>query len=399
MKTKILTVVLLVAVILGGCSNTETPSAVPAIPTLVPTPTSEVLSGVYMSSDPDNFPFPTSGYTVYIVGETHGNKEAKLIFQTFLQNLYEKANLRDVILEEDQAYETDANAYVHGSSDQLPAGLCLRTDILGQIREFNASHPADEQVSLHLVDVDSPLPIIYKHLHELQARIASTGDSVPIPGLDEFQTWDSESMSQLVDQFREVAKGQPEIIHELDTVAESIQWYFLGNRIDAGDPIVTGKTFFRSRENIISRNVQHLVTQLNGRPLLAFFGAAHGIKDTENFNVVEEGFKPWAERLAESGIRVYSLDIDGLGGKGYWREEAINYGGGNADAIHFQDGASPASLFNTHPDTEIIYTDLRFAEHANIPLPFFAPGPSAGQAYDGLILFKEFTPMENVCPQ
>lgn len=351
-----------------------------------------------MSSDPDNFPFPASGYTVYIVGETHGNKEAKLIFQTFLQNLYEKANLRDVILEEDQAYETDANAYVHGSSDQLPAGLCLRTDILGQIREFNASHPTDEQVSLHLVDVDSPLPIIYKHLGELQARIAATGTSVSIPSLDEFQTWDSEAMDQLIDQLRAVAKGQPEILRELDTVNGSIQWYFLGNRIDAGEPIITGQTFFRSREDIISRNVQDLVAQLKGRPLLAFFGAAHGMKDTENFNVVEEGFKPWGERLAESGIRVYSLDIQGWSGKGYWRGESINYGGDNADEIHFQDGTSPASLFESHPDTEIIYTDLRLAENANIPLPFFAPGPSARQAYDGLILFREFTPMENVCP-
>ncbi len=392
MKTKIITIVLLIAWIVAGCVPPETPAA-------VPTPTSEVLPGIYMSNDSADFPFPSYGYSVYIVGETHGNKEAKLIFQAYLQRLYMEAGVRDIILEEDQAYETDANMYVQGLTDELATGLCLRTDILGQIREFNASHPEDEQVILHLVDVDSPLPIIYKHLNELQARITSTGNSVPIPGLDEFQSWDSDSMDQLINKLREAAKDQPEILHELDTLNGSIHWYFLGNRIDAGEPIIIGQTFFRSREDIISRNVQHLVTQLDGQPLLAFFGAAHGMKDTENFNVVEEGFRPWAERLVESGIHVYSLDIDGLAGNGYWRGEAINYGKGNADEIHFHDDSSPVSLFNSHPDTEILYTDLRLAGTSNIHVPFTSSGPPANQAYDGLILFKEFTPMENVCPR
>ena len=74
MKTKHMTTILLVAcMILGGCSNAE------------------VLPGVYMSNDPADFPLSTSGYTVYIVGETHGNRETKLIFQSYLQRLYKKS--------------------------------------------------------------------------------------------------------------------------------------------------------------------------------------------------------------------------------------------------------------------------------------------------------------------
>jgi len=47
MKTRIIISILLVAFILGGCSKAE------------------VLPGIYMSNDPADFPFPTSGYTVY----------------------------------------------------------------------------------------------------------------------------------------------------------------------------------------------------------------------------------------------------------------------------------------------------------------------------------------------
>ena len=39
-----------------------------------------------MSSDPADFPFSTSGYTVYFVGEAHGNQETKMVFQAYLKN-------------------------------------------------------------------------------------------------------------------------------------------------------------------------------------------------------------------------------------------------------------------------------------------------------------------------
>lgn len=42
--------------------------------------------------------------------------------------------------------------------------------------------------------------------------------------------------------------------------------------------------------------------------------------------------------------------------------------------------------------------DLRTGENANIALPTESLGFPAGKVYDGLIIFEEFTPMEDACP-
>jgi hypothetical protein len=389
LKTRCIGNILLIAYIgLGGCSSVEvTPEAL----------LKEVLPGVYMSNDPAQFSFPTSGYTVYIVGETYGNRETKLIFRTRLQTLYQAAGLRDIILEEDQGYETEANAYIQGLKDELPTGLCLRMDILTQIREFNASLPAGEKVRVHLVDVDSPFPIIYKHLVELHKQTGASGERIQIPDLEEFQVLRSASMFELINELRNVAKDQPDILNGLDTVYWSIRWHFLGNRMDIGLPVGPRRTFFPMREDIITQNIQHLVTQLDGKPVLAFFGAAHGMKNTVSVNLPVFGFKSWAQRLMEAGVRVYSMLIDGISGAGYWQGESFSYGKGVGE-YQLEDGSSLFSLFIAHSEMKIIYIDLRREENANLQLVPEFPDVPASQVYDGLILFQEFTPMENACP-
>ena len=373
MKTRALASVLLVVVLLSGCARDI-----------------EVRPGVYMSNDPADFPFPTSGYSIYVLGETHGNKETKIVFHSYLQSMYKQANLRDVILEEKQAYETDANAYARGLTASLPEGLCLRADILGQIREFNSNLPDEEKVTVHLVDVDSPFPVIYKHLLELRSQIGSSAESIQISELSELRYANSENVYALIDGLRTVARDQPDVLNGLNTVRSSLEWYYLGNDLDTG--FGSSHSYFPMREDIITQNIQHLITQLDGKPILAFFGASHGMKALATGMDMES----WVQRLSKEGVNVFSIAIYGASGSGYWRGEVLDYTGG-IDDIQFADGNHLLTLFNSYPENEVAYFDLHADENAAIMLPPI--DVPYGQLYDGLILFKEFTPMENACPQ
>lgn len=381
MKTRALASVLLIVVLLGGCAKNI-----------------EVRPGVYMSNDPADFPFPTSGYTVYFVGETHGNHETKSVFQAYLKKLHKKAGLRDVILEEDQAYETEANAYVHGETDELPTGLCLRADILGQIREFNSNLPEGKMVTVHLVDVDSPFPAVYKHLTELYQQLGSAAQSIQFPDFSEFIMWSPEKMYELVEELKNIPTDDPDVSNELQTIYMSIEWFSLGNDMDTGRG--PRKSFFPMREEIITQNIQHLVAQLDGKPVLAFFGLFHGMKVVGTPIPPVYQFKSWIQRLVEENISIYSIAIFSTSGKSYWRGESFTYGGDYMEEFQLSDGTSLVSLFDDLPDTKIIYTDLRTENNSTTTLPsyIFLDYP-ASQVYDGLIIFKEFTPMENVCPQ
>jgi hypothetical protein len=385
MKTRIAAGVLLIVVLLGGCAMGETFKA------------KEVRPGIYMSSDPADFPFPTSGYRVYIVGETHGKRETKMVFDVYLHNLYKKAKVRDVILEEDQAYETEANAYIHGLSDTLPDGLCLRTDILGQIREFNADLPTDEKVTVHLLDVDSSFPVVYKHLIELHSQLGPAGESIQIPELSEIQYANSNKLYALVDELRAVSAEKPDTLNGLDTVQLSLEWYYLGNDMESG----TGnwKNFAPIREDIITKNIKYVLSQSNDKPILAFFGAAHGTKVQAEPNLPIKGFKTWAQRLVDENTSVYSVAVFGASGNGFWRGETVPDDKEFLKEFDLANGMSVVSLLDTYSDQEIVYTDLRKRDNKAIKLSPDLLDIPASQIYDGIIIFKEFTPMENACPQ
>ena len=387
MKTRVPASVLLVVALLWGCARAETLSA------------TEVRPGVYMSNDPIDFPFPTSGYTVYIVGESHGNRETKLVFQAYLKKLYEKAGLRDVILEEDQAHEIEANAYIHGLSDELPSALCLRADILQQIREFNLNLPDEEKVTVHLVDVDSPLPIIYKHLAELYRQLGDKGESISFPDLSEFRGWNGKKMRKLIDEVRSVSTGQPDIINGLDTVSLSLEWYFLGNRLEIGWPRGTRAKFAPIREDVITNNIEYILKQLNGKPVLAFFGAAHGMKVMADPTFPVEGFKSWAERLVDENVEVYSLAMFGASGKSFWHERSLPSDEEFLREFKLTDGISLISLFDTYTIPDIVYTDLQAEENSTIRLSPDLLDVPASQLFDGVVIFRKFNPMENVCPK
>ena len=390
MKSKNLVAILLVACIaLEGCASAEE----------FPETLQEVRPGTYMSDNPADFPFPTSGYTVYIVGESHGNRETKRIFQVFLESLYQEAGLRDVILEEDQAYETEANAYVQGQIEELPRGLCLRADILGQIRTFNSNLPNDQKITIHLVDVDSPMPAIYQHLTELHGQLGPAAASIPLPSFSDFNTWVARQRGAFVEELQSISADHPDIMNGLETVSLSLDWYNLGNRVDVGWPATISRTKYAPiREDVITMNIRHVLSQLNGRPVLAFFGLFHGTKIVAVPNPPIEGFKSWAQRLLEDEVSVYSLAMLGTSGSSDWRGRTLPHDRELLNEFDLTDGTPVLSLFETYPGFEIIYTDYRTEENSALTLPADFLNLPASQIFDGLIIFKEFTPMENVCP-
>lgn len=60
-----------------------------------------------------------------------------------------------------------------------------------------------------------------------------------------------------------------------------------------------------------------------------------------------------------------------------------------------------SSYFNTHPDTTVVYADFRAEENQNVKFPLGMrlkmQNTPASQVFDGLVLYREFTPMENAC--
>lgn len=302
MKHGHLTCLLIAILLIGRCAGEI--QTTPEITQATEPPTAEinreVRPGIYMSDDPADFPFPVSGYAVYIIGEAHGNQETKQLFQTYLKALYKEAGLRDVILEEHQAYEFDANAYVQGKVDALPGELCRRTDILGIIREFNAALPEKDKVVVHLVDVDSPLSVVYKHLAELHAQLGSKSETIVLPAFSEFENWSPKQVIDLLTALENAAAGQPDILNGLETVHQSFRWHSMGNDLDTINPYTYNwERYNIFREDIITQNVQYVVTQLDGKPVLAFFGMAHGMKANPFSESPYKDLKNWAQRLNE----------------------------------------------------------------------------------------------------
>lgn len=375
MKTKI-TIILLIVLALTACASRE------------------IRPGVYVTDEPDSLPLPTDGYRLYIVGEAHGNRETKALFIAYLKRLHAQAGLRDVILEEDQAYESTANAFVLGESETLLPALCLRNDVLSLIREFNATLPENEKVKVHLVDVDSPLSTAHLHLQSLRKRIGVPADAIQIPELAEFETLSPAQMYGLISELKTAAAEDAYVVNGLQTVRDSIQWYFLGNRIETGPAVGFRFSFAPIREDIIARNVQFLLDSSDA-PFLTFFGGAHAMKMQADPNPPRKGFTSWAQRIVESGISVYSLDTLPLSGGYFWRGSAYPYDAAN-EATLLPDGTSLSQLL-IEQDKNILYVDLRIAENATSTLPPEYSNIPAGQVYDGQVVFRMVTEMEDAC--
>lgn len=163
----------------------------------------EIRTGVYAANEASNLPLPTSGYQLYVMGEMHGIREIKLLLIDYLKILHETAGVCDLVLEEKQVYEKDANEYVLGLTNTLCVDLCLRTDILTDVRAYNETLSDDEKITIHLVDVDSPLSAVHLHLERIHEEIGAPAEHVEIVPFHEFENWSEDEALALVDELAE----------------------------------------------------------------------------------------------------------------------------------------------------------------------------------------------------
>jgi hypothetical protein len=374
-------------------------------PTSAPQPIStpallQPQPGVYLTNDLSTLPLATSGYDLYVVGEMHGQQQMAELLLSYLAELHETLGLRDVILEEDQVYEQEANDYVLGLTDTLRVDLCLRSNVLTGIRALNSQLDGDEQIRVHLADLDSPLPAIHLHLQRLHRELGPSVTSIQMPTLEEFEAWTREALGKhmmvdLVEQLESAARHRDAILAELGTVRLSLDYYYAGNRIGIG-PAEGTVWNAPIREDAITHNIEHLLGELDGAPALAFFGGAHAMK-SEGIESPVPGLQSWAHMLADSGVKIYSLRAWGLSGSSYWRGTASDVTG-DGGQIQFAAGSSLDTVLEAAPDAAIVYVDLRSEEQASTRLgePFL--DVPARAIYDGLVVFRKVEPMEHICP-
>jgi hypothetical protein len=140
--------------------------------------------------------------------------------------------------------------------------------------------------------------------------------------------------------------------------------------------------------------------ELDGAPALVFIGGSHAQKfQGVHISIPElQDFKSSAQRLKESGVKVYSVMVWGVAGESFWRGSKGRAAWG-ADRIQLADGTRFGALLDPAPEHDMLYVDLRTDANASTRLgAFFVEGIPAGEIYDGIILFREFTPMEDRCP-
>ena len=384
-------------------TGTPAPASAPQ-----PTSTPALLQpqpGVYLTNDLSTLPLATSGYDLYVVGEMHGQQQMAELLLSYLAELHATRGLRDVILEEDQVYEQEAIDYVLGLTDTLRVDLCLRTNVLTGIRALNSQLADDEQIRVHLADLDSPLPAIHLHLQRLHRELGPSVTSIQMPALGDFDAWTREAlgkqmMLELVEQLEAAARhsdgrDRDAILAALGTVRLSLDYYYAGNRIGIG-PAEGTVWSAPIREDAITHNIKHLLGELDGAPALAFFGGAHAMK-SEGIESPVPGLQSWAHRLVDSGVAIYSLRAWSLSGRSYWRGTESDVTG-DGSQVQFADGSTLATVLEAAPNAAIVHVDLRSAAHASTRLsdPFL--DIPARAVYDGLVVFREVQPMEHTCP-
>ncbi len=397
----LIALVILFAIV--GCGGTEVAST--PLPTSMPQPTTtsallQLQPGVYVTSDIATLPLATSGYQLYVVGEAHGQQEMAELLLSYLADLHTSLGLRDVILEEDQVYEREANEFVLGITDTLRVDLCLRSNLLTGIRALNSQLAKDEQIRIRLADLDSPLPAIYLHLQRLHQRLGPGAASIQMPASDEFEAWTREALGKhmmldLVEQLEGAAGDRDSILAELGNVRLSLDYYYAGNRIGIGPP--EGTVWSAPiRESAITHNLKHLLTELDGAPALVFFGSSHAMK-SQGVQSQVPGLQSWAHQLVDSGVDIYSLWASSLSGRSYWRGTESEVTGEDSQ-IQFANGDSLAAVLEAAPDAAIVYVDLRSEANTATQLGDPYLDIPAGALYDGLVIFREARPMEHTCP-
>jgi hypothetical protein len=390
----------------------HTPTPIPA-PVPTPAPASDlqvVRAGVYVASEFGALPLPVSGYDVYLVGEApHAFCQVCILTAEYLRLLHETIGLQDLILEEPQVYQRSFNEFVLGRTATLPSRSRRWTGILLEIRTLNEVLPDAEKIRLHLLDVDRSCWEIHSHLQALREEIGAGAESIEVPSRYEFEEWTQDGMLALADQLVEAAEDQVSILNELTTVRRSIE--FIHAEPPSQEEPLSGRVRVGIRESTVEQNFKNLLAVLDGGSVLALYGAWHTQKRQSQSIYSFE--RPLAQRLTESGVKVYSLLVTGIRGR-------VGIGDENSMAlrtdlhqIRFADDTTLGAVLETTPDPDLVYIDLRSETNAAIRLGVLAAvnwaeaGHFAGidyrdalavEVYDGIILFGEVTPVQDACP-
>lgn len=383
-----------------GCSSDSTPTLPP-----IPETVLNFRPGVYVTNEASDLPLPTSGYDLYVIGEPHGEHEVRLLTLDYLKTLHRTIGVRDIILEQiSPAHEREVNAYVIGLDDTVSNQWAFENDLVVGVRMFNDTLPDSEKVRVHLVDLDLGLSNVHSHLQVLHEEIGTAAEGIQMPSLSEFSTWNEDEMLALVDQLAEVAEDREVVANELTTVKDSTRWFFLGKQFERGQiPANDFVDYEVIREERITENIQRLMGELGDTPALALYGGWHAQKRPAQIVTLYLSSQPavifldtpsWVQRLAESGVSIYSVLAMGISGhagvKGKFQEPVER----DPRQMHFVDGITIADAFDAFPQCNIVYVDLRLDENASFRLGNDYQNVPAGEIYDGVVLFRKVRSVE-----
>jgi hypothetical protein len=257
----------------------------------------EARPGMWIAKEARDLPLPSAGYQVYMLGEQHGIRENVEILAAFLEKLT-ATGLRDVAIEEDAAYEPDAQAYVSGQSDRLRPELCLRRNVFDALRRCG-------NIRVHLVDVDSPAEAIREHLTTVRKRVDPHGT---VQGHD----------MRAVERLREMTRDNA-ALRALRTIEHSMRALQQGFEVGLGES--KGSPYLEDREAAIAENIGDVARASDSRGVLAFYGIDHVSKSLRKDGGPKRDrpLAPTAMRLEQSGLKVFSAAAFPLEGRARWR--------------------------------------------------------------------------------
>lgn len=352
---------------------------------------SKLPPGFFAINNPGSLPLPTSGYRIYLMGEAHGHRENEVIFLSYLSHLYKDAGLRDVVLEEDQVYDEEAQAFVQGRRNDLPEGLCLRANILEGLRKFNLSLSLPQQIRVHLVDIDSPAQAIRQHILHLMKRVGKTAEDLKFPGE---QNFNSAGMSLFIEQLRSLT-SDTKILSELRTVKQSLLAYDDGFRVHTGD--VEGNSLHPDREEAITENILDLLKTVAVKtPVLGLYGEMHirkGMVTLHNPPIWDHfTHVPMASRLEKAGIKVYRFNCYPLSGSFHWRWGLVEMRTDKTEQFRLGSGDTLPNIFKRVPDCRFLYVDFSSGVKMLQGVEEFS------RLFDSCLFIRKATPIESRCP-
>ncbi len=322
--------------------------------------------GVLAGHDLKAFPLPTANYDVYLLGEVHGVVETLDVLAQWIAILHDQAGLRDVAIEDQPAWQREAQDYVDGKRSAVPEALCLRAGIFETLRRFNAGRPEPDRIRVHLVDLDFNPAAIRRHLLNLKEQIPGAAAARP----------DADALARLT--------RDPRLLAELRTVRHSIRANRQG--FEAGNGPVKGSPYLDDREDAIRENIADLLTA-GRRPVLALYGADHVSRGLLHNGGPKQDrdFAPMALRLERSGVKVFSLVAYPLAGRMNWRGRERELMWTAADA-RWGDGAP----LDRMPPSTFLYVDPR-RQAIELTKDLTEARP------DAFILWGQATPAPNSC--